>query len=115
MLLTTHDEEYGLTACHSLSRHVTGYHGLSSPATLLPYLAVASGLAQINQTPLHVACRMGSTPTAELLISKGADVQVEDSVSQGWRGLGQRSCDWTGAGRLPQLLYTRVLAVLLWL
>ena len=33
-------------------------------------------------TPLHIACSDGHTDIAELLISKGADVEAKDQVRQ---------------------------------
>ena len=40
-------------------------------------------------TALHLACGMGHTGTAELLIAKGADVEAEDEVRQGDKGDGE--------------------------
>ena len=38
---------------------------------------------------MHLACGMGHTGTAELLIAKGADVEAKNDVRQGDKGHGE--------------------------
>ena len=54
------------------------------------YVCICPFPSQIDYTPLHWASLYGHTPTAEMLLAKGANVEAKSKVSTARGGAGKR-------------------------